>query len=191
MTSPSQPPPLRFTNVRVLRDTNAALAEIVAATQADSPLPEGEGGHRNEVFIRPATLSDADSVFELLQQFATSYTPVRAKFDEILPGLISSNAACVLVADDAGEIVGYALALRVPTFFANGPTWHLQEIMVDPARRNEGIGGKLLHAVIVHARDDNAVEVVLASRRAGGFYLKHGFTETASYYKLKLGDVAG
>lgn len=131
-------------------------------------------------------MSDAGRVFELLTQFATSYKPERAAFDETFPELIASPAACLLVADCVGGVVGYALALTVPTFFANGPVWLLQELMVDPSRRNEGIGRRLLEAVIAHAMESKAVEVVLATRRAGGFYEKLGFIESASYYKLKL-----
>jgi very-short-patch-repair endonuclease/predicted N-acetyltransferase YhbS len=177
---------LRFVNARVIGDMDSVLSEIVAAARAVSPLPGGEGGQGGEVKIRPANLSDANRVFELLQQFATSYKPEHNKFEEIFPELITSPAACLLVAEDAGVVVGYALALRVPVLYANGPLWMMQELMVDPNRRSEGIGRQLLQAVIAHARNENAMEVVVVSRRAGGYYVKHGFTESASYYKLKL-----
>ncbi|HEX5322408.1 MAG TPA: hypothetical protein VFW40_01385, partial [Capsulimonadaceae bacterium] len=56
------------------------------------------------VTIRPAALADADCVFVLLTQFATSYAPERGKFDNILPDLIASPTACLLVAEDADEV---------------------------------------------------------------------------------------
>ena len=150
--------------------------------QASSPhAAEGHGGE-----VRPATIVDADRVFELLTQFATSYKPERAAFDHTFPDLLSSPAACLLVADWAGVVMGYALAFRLPVLYANGALWELQELMVDPNRRNQGIGHQLLETVIEHARESGAVEVVVPSRRAGGYYLKHGFVETAAYYKLKL-----
>lgn len=40
---------IRFPNDRVLNDTYAVLAEILAAAQACSPLPGGEGGQGGEV----------------------------------------------------------------------------------------------------------------------------------------------
>jgi len=142
------------------------------------------------IIIRPAVIADADPVFSLLVQFATSYRPERAVFNATFPELISSPAACLLVAEDAGEVVGYALAVKTPTLYANGPNWLLQEIMVNPSRRSEGIGSRLLRAVVHHAQADSATEVVLATRRAGGFYIKHGFIETASYYKLRLANLS-
>ena len=95
--------------------------------------------------IRKAQLADADEVYCLLQQFVVSYQPLREKFDIQLPRLIDSKGACFLVADGDG-INGYALALRVPTLYANGDLWELQELMVAPERRTQGIGAKLLEA---------------------------------------------
>ena len=140
--------------------------------------------------IRPAEPRDGHRVFELLVQFVTSYKPQRDAFDANFPALIASPDANLLVAEAAGDVVGYALALRVPTLYANGDLWDLQELMVDPGHRNQGIGKLLLDRVIADARDQNAVEVTVVSRRAGPYYVRHGFTETASYFKLKLTDKA-
>src|SRR5579883_3098019 len=71
------------------------------------------------IIIRPGVIADADPVFSLLVQFATSYRPERAVFNATFPELISSPAACLLVAEDAGEVVGYALAVKTPTLYAN------------------------------------------------------------------------
>jgi len=140
--------------------------------------------------VRKAQSADANEVYRLLQQFVVSYQPERAKFDDQFPRLMASEEACFLVADIEG-ICGYALALRVPTLYANGDLWELQELMVAPERRTQGVGAELLKAVISHARAEGAVEVVVPSRRAGGYYLRHGFTEAASYYKLRLNASEG
>ena len=135
--------------------------------------------------VRKAQLADADEVYHLLLQFVVSYQPDRVKFDDQFPRLTASKEACFLVAEMEG-ICGYGLALRVPTLYANGDLWELQELMVAPEHRSQGIGAELLAAVISHARSNGAVEVVVPSRRAGDYYLRHGFMEAASYYKLKL-----
>ena len=93
-----------------------------------------------------------------------------------------------MVAASENTILGYALALRVPTLYANGDLWELQELMVDPDYRSRGIGRQLLSSVVAHARTDGAVEVVIPSRRAGAYYERFGFQEFASCYKLKLTD---
>ena len=139
------------------------------------------------VQIRPAKVTDADRIFEMLTEFVTSYRPVREAFDRNFPALLDSADANLLVADD-GELRGYALALRVPTLYANGDLWNLQELFVDASFRSQGIGHKLLDAVVDNARLRDAVEVTVVSRRAGPYYIKHGFVETASYFKLKLTD---
>ena len=72
------------------------------------------------------------------------------------------------------------------TLDANGEIWNLQELMVAVEHRNLGIGRKILSRVIEDARAQNAKEVVVPSRRAGDYYLKYGFVETAALYKFKL-----
>lgn len=140
------------------------------------------------IVVRPARLDDAARIFEMLCEFVTSYRPIRDAFDHTFPELVASNDADLLVAEVDASARGYALALRVPTLYANGDLWNLQELFVDAACRSRGIGGKLLEAVIDHARARGAIEVTVVSRRAGRYYISHGFTETASYFKLKLTD---
>jgi predicted N-acetyltransferase YhbS len=138
--------------------------------------------------IRAAAPPDAEAVYRLLEQFVTSYRPQRPAFGRQYLSLVDSTDACVLVADVDETVVGYALALRCPTLHANGDIWILQELMVDPDHRSRGIGQALLAGVVDHARASGAVEVTVVSRRAGPYYVRHGFTETASYFKLKLTD---
>lgn len=140
------------------------------------------------VEVRQATPSDAEGVYRLLTQFVVSYRPRREAFDQNLPELLTSSAAHLVVAIVSGKTIGYALALRVPTLYANGALWELQELMVAAEYRGQGAGRKLLEAVIDHAHTEGAVEVVVPTRRAGAYYEKFGFTETARYYKMKLAE---
>ena len=121
--------------------------------------------------VRSAVIRDADAVFGLLSQFVVSYVAEREPFDRMFPRLVASPDANVLVAVHVDTVVGYALALRVPTLYANGELWHLQELMVDADCRCRGIGRALLERVVTDAHFEGAVEVVVPSRRAGGFYL--------------------
>jgi len=136
--------------------------------------------------IRRAKITDADRIFEMLAEFVTSYRPIREAFDINFPALVNSADADLLVAESDNNLRGYALALRVPTLYANGELWNLQELFVDAAFRSRGVGRGLLDAVVDNARRRGAVEVTVVSRRAGPYYIKHGFLETASYFKLKL-----
>jgi hypothetical protein len=52
------------------------------------------------IVVRPASPDDADRVFEMPREFATSYQPDRASFDRTFPGLACSEDANLLVARD-------------------------------------------------------------------------------------------
>jgi GNAT superfamily N-acetyltransferase len=95
--------------------------------------------------VRKAQLLDLNEVYCLLHQFVVSYQPLREKFGVQFPRLIDSKDACFLVADGDG-IDGYALALCIPTLYANGDLWELHELMVAPERRTQGIGARPLEA---------------------------------------------
>ncbi|MCU1685882.1 MAG: N-acetyltransferase [Amycolatopsis sp.] len=143
------------------------------------------------ILVRAAVAGDAERVFALLTGFATSHRPLLTAFDTTFPELVrltASGAADLLVAE-AGrhhEVVGYALAFRLLTLHANGPIVELQELMVAPASRNEGIGGELVLAVVDRARAGGAVEVTVPTRRARDYYLRLGFEDTAVYLKRSL-----
>jgi GNAT superfamily N-acetyltransferase len=139
-----------------------------------------------DLAVRPARLSDADGLFPLVEQFAMSYRPDRAAFDRHFPMLVEAEHADCLVAEVGGRIVGYAVAFRLVTLYANGIVVELQELMVAPEHRGLGIGRRLVEAVIDRARAASAVEVTVPTRRAGPYYLRLGFEETASYFKRRV-----
>ena len=140
----------------------------------------------NDLAIRPALFADAEAVFGLLTQFATSYQPERAVFDRHFPRLIASDHAVVLVASLRGEVVGYALGSIALTLYANGPVLELQELMVSPECRKQGIGGMLVEAMLECALGAGCIEAVVPTRRAKNFYVRLGFEETATFLKRRL-----
>jgi len=141
----------------------------------------------DDIEIRPARLSDSDALFGLLIQFAVSYRPDRAAFDRHLPLLLTSDTAMLRVAVRDGGVIGYLLGFHLLTLYANGPVLEIQELMVDPAHRGQGVGRRLLTSTIEAAWAQGCVEVTVPTRRAGPYYEKLGFVETASYFKLKRG----
>jgi N-acetylglutamate synthase-like GNAT family acetyltransferase len=135
--------------------------------------------------IRPAEAADADAIFTLLEQFAVSYCPQRPLFDRHLPVLLAAEEAELLVASLDGRVVGYALAFRLLTLYANGPIMELQELMVAPLFRSRRIGRRLVEAIVERAWERGCVEVTVPTRRAVDYYRKLGFIETATYLKRK------
>jgi ribosomal protein S18 acetylase RimI-like enzyme len=136
--------------------------------------------------VRPATRADSNALFALLREFATSYTPDRIAFQANLPKLLKSNHQLLLVAAEDERVVGYVMAAESMTLYANGPTAELIELMVGKTRRKRGIGRVLVEAAMAWARERGCVEVNVPTRRAGDYYEKLGFEETASFYRCKL-----
>ncbi len=140
--------------------------------------------------MRAAGEDDADSVFEMLSDLATSYRPDREAFDRSYSSLVSSAGADLLVAEDELGAVGYLLACDMPTLFANGPVTELLELYVKPLNRNMGVGRLLVNTSVDHTRDRGAAEVTVPTRRASEFYRAVGFELTAEFFKLELARVA-
>ncbi|WP_089107043.1 GNAT family N-acetyltransferase [Streptomyces hyaluromycini] len=137
--------------------------------------------------VRDATPSDAGDIYRLLSGFVTSYRPERAVFDDVtFPRIIeasSAGSAEFLVAEQDSCVVGYLLALRMPTLFAGGTILELLELAVAEPVRGRGTGSALVRAVQAKAREARDVEVTVPTRRAAGFYRTLGFHESAVHLK--------
>jgi ribosomal protein S18 acetylase RimI-like enzyme len=164
--------------------------------------------------VRPAALTDADAVYRLLLDFATSHRPERTVFDGVtFPGVLraanAGGAEFLLVDRESAEqesaeqesaeresaeressVVGYALAVRMPTLFAGGMVLELLELTVAPPLRGQGLGTLLVHAVLERAARAGDVEVTVPTRRAADFYRRLGFRETATYLKRQPPSVS-
>jgi GNAT superfamily N-acetyltransferase len=141
--------------------------------------------------IRPTTRrarpDDADAVWPLARDFATSFRPERESFDGAFHALAERDDTLLAVADrpaGAGAgVVGYVLASVHLTFLANGPVCWVEELMVHADHRGAGVGGALMRFVEGWAADRGAAYVSLASRRAGDFYRALGYDDSAVFYR--------
>ena len=71
--------------------------------------------------------------------------------------------AAVLVAEDKGDVVGYAYAaVEGYDYMAlRGPAGVLHDVIVDPEHRGQGVGRLLLEAALEFLRSRGAPRVVL------------------------------
>jgi ribosomal protein S18 acetylase RimI-like enzyme len=97
-----------------------------------------------------------------------------------------------LVADDGGAVVGYTYAgIEGRDYMAlRGPAAALYDIVVDPARRGEGIGRKLLDATIA-ALSGRGVPLALLSTAernepAQRLFARAGFRRTMIEMSRKI-----
>ena len=136
--------------------------------------------------VRRANAHDLDSLFALLEQFATSFKPERAPFERCADHLLTDDSAWLAVAECDGEIVGYCLGFDHYALYANGRVSWVEEITVKKGSRRRGIGRALMTAFEEWAQSRDSRLVALATRRAAPFYKALGYEESAIYFKKLL-----
>src|SRR5947207_801798 len=141
---------------------------------------------RSPVQIRHGTVHDAEPVCDLAGQLAQSFPFSPARFHDSYAALLSTDDACLLVAADGDEVLGYLLGFSHRTFYANGSVAWVEEILVQPRFRAQGIGRALMQAFERWAVDRRCAVAALATRRAAPFYVALGYEESASYLRKVL-----
>lgn len=138
-----------------------------------------------DLSIRPARVDDADRVFALLKQLASSYAPDRDAFDETFALLVDEVESSLLVVceNSRGVVDGYALTTISPLLYTNGSSAQLQELVVDDDARGRGIGTSLIEHIEASCRARNVKQLTVASRRSADFYERLGYTSTADFLK--------
>jgi len=139
------------------------------------------------VTVRRARAEDADAVFELVQQLGAAFIPVRAAFDvsfsEAIAAEEDSDLLLLVAEDDQGVVRGYAVTTIARLLSTNGASAQLQEIAVDEAARGQDLGTELVHAVERECIRRGVRQITVASRRAGGFYDRLGYSQNAEYMR--------
>lgn len=131
----------------------------------------------SDVTIRPAVAGDMDAVgrlgamlvrehyeFDKLRFIpATEGTP--RGYANFLKSQLDKPTILVLVAERAGDIVGYTYAgLEDYDYMAlRGPAGALYDIVVDPDHRMHGVGRKLLEATLAALTSRGAPRVILST----------------------------
>ena len=141
-----------------------------------------------ELEIRAAAEADEEVCLEMIQALTESARVPgwSAAFHELL----GRTRGEVLVADEAGTLLGvvtvsYNLAIRYAGEYAQ-----LEELIVDPAARGRNVGGLLVEAALERARARGCVEFGLylleATERNRPFYEKYGFRHIGSEMRQRL-----
>ena len=149
----------------------------------------GAVGWRGET--RQAGAGDADDVGRLAAELAMSFEFSAASFRENYPALLAEDGACLLLAVDGHESIGYLLGFRHLTFYANGPVGWVEEIVVRGQDRGRGVGRVLMESFEQWAAAEGCTLIALATRRAAPFYRALGYEESATYFRKVLIDRPG
>jgi ribosomal protein S18 acetylase RimI-like enzyme len=127
--------------------------------------------------IRPARREDLPALGRLgslLVQEHHQFDPRRfiaategtaAGYASWLGSQLEQPAVIMLVGDRNGKVVGFAYgAVEGPDYMSlRGPAGVLYDIIVDPDHRREGVGRRLLHAIIEDMYGRGAPRVVLST----------------------------
>lgn len=137
------------------------------------------------VELRPMTRDDLREVMRMEEELFAPDTWTRSMY---LDELAMTDTRYYLVAVDGADVVGYAGLIAYPD------EAHVATIGVTGARQGEGIGGRLLDALLAEA--DRRTPVVLLEVRATdeatqGLYARRGFVPIGvrpNYYPLSGED---
>lgn len=141
----------------------------------------GRRGRRSDATLRPMTYGDLASVLEIERDLF----PEDAWSESMFHAELSHEATrYYLVADDAGEMVGYA------GLFAEGSVGDVQTVAVRPGHWGRGIGRGMLAALLAEAARRGCREIYLEVRadneRAQRLYRRFGFEQVGirpGYYQ--------
>lgn len=139
------------------------------------------------MLVRSARPADADAVFSLVEQLGAAFVPVRgafnATFTAAVEGADDADLFLLVAEDGDGAVRGYALTTVARLLSTNGMSAQLQEIAVDQHARGQDLGTELVHAVEAECIRRGVRQITVASRRAGGFYDRLGYSQNAEYMR--------
>ncbi len=135
---------------------------------------------------KPADTEPAISVWRTANARRKGGRPVTSEHEKRVRNLLRKPDAFVLVADDGDELVGMAVGVQGRTRGGEGSPikglCHVSMIFVAPGRWGEGIGRRLVEAVLDEARSAGYDRVQLWTQtdnpRAQRLYESRGFIAT-------------
>jgi ribosomal protein S18 acetylase RimI-like enzyme len=130
------------------------------------------------------------------QRFLAARPRTPADYASFMSTQLEDSDKAVLVADDNGDVIGYAYAaVEGYDYMAlRGPAGVLHDLIVDPEHRGRGIGRLLLDATLEFFRSRGVPRVVLLTAErneaAQRLFASRGFRRTMIEMTIDLDDPA-
>jgi GNAT superfamily N-acetyltransferase len=140
------------------------------------------------IVIEPATQTDLPGLVALLRALFTQEAEFRPDAELQRRGLemilSSPTTGQIFVAREngpqgSGDVIGMINLLFTVSTALGAPVCWLEDMVVHPDARGDGIGGQLIEHAITFAREQQYRRITLMTDRnnddARAFYLRHGF----------------
>ena len=146
-----------------------------------------------DTLLRRATLDDLDAVaplFDAYRQFYSQPTDVMRARD-YLQARMTFGESVVLVAERAGQVVGFTQLYPIFSSVRTARTWLLNDLFVAESARRFGVARALLDAAANFAREEGAAGLMLETTRDNGparaLYRAAGWNEDdTQWYSLNV-----
>jgi GNAT superfamily N-acetyltransferase len=135
------------------------------------------------VDLREATSVDAAPIVMLIRALARVMDVVSPVDDAYVREYVASPGSGILVADDAGQVVGLLSYSVRPSLVHAGRSCVIEELVVDQTAQRQGIGARLVEDLLRRAAGWGCIEVSVSTlagqRGAIEFYKARGFSDDA------------
>ncbi len=135
------------------------------------------------ISVRLAEAHDAEAIAALVATLAgelQEHSPITPAY---VADYLLSPGAHILLAARGEAVLGLLSFTFRPSLYHAADSCLIDELVVQPAERNRGIGTHLLQEAIQRARTHRCAEVslsvMLSNRDAVRFYQRHGFEDQA------------
>jgi len=145
------------------------------------------------ISIRPIAFADLTRVLEMIQGLSAYHKEVaEITFDDLQRDAMGTHPwVQVLVAEQAGELIGYTALIPKVRFHDGQRGMEVHHLYVDPKLRGKGIGQRLLDASASEAKSQHCTTLFIGTApdntEAQRIYETYGFERVeGSYPKFKL-----
>ena len=137
--------------------------------------------------IRAAASRDLEAMSELLKELFSleaDFSFERSRQQKGLELMLSQGAARLLVAEEAGRVIGMCSGQVVVSTAEGGPSVLVEDLVVREDWRGKGVGKKLLHALYEWSRKQGASRLQLLADQDNESALS--FYQHLSWQKTRL-----
>ena len=137
------------------------------------------------MFVRDAIPGDSNKIVRLIQELAENMSEGSPITEEFVTNSLNSPGFGMLVAEEAGQVVGLLSYSVRPSLFHAANSGLIEDLVVEKAYRGQSIGSALLEGFLSRMQAIGCAEVsvttMLDNSGALNFYKSHGLVDEAVF----------